>query len=177
MKDRTMAKLVIFILASILLTAGENLGQTGPGQCSGIDGDSKFGFPKESPVVYGEELMVPAVKLTFVGGYKGQVEEKTVVIRYTWEWFEYPYQDDVFGAWQSSYEVVRCKTNRRGLVMAAEYVVRPRGWSKLTGQRRTPKFKGLETSLVDDAGRSFTFFVPAKKLKGDQLELRFSLKE
>jgi hypothetical protein len=107
------------------------------------------GRPPKPPVVYGKPYIVPKLRLHVADEQTGvPVAEREVIVRYVWRWFEYPYQEHPLGVWSDAYDLVRCMTDKHGVVGMSEFKVVPRGWYRgkmLIG--RKPEFTHLDVSV------------------------------
>jgi hypothetical protein len=108
-----------------------------------------YGQPQSPPVVQGKAYTVPKFRLLFEDERTGApIDEREVYVRYVWRWFEYPYQEHPFGVWSDAFDLVKCVTDKRGVVEMSEFKVTPGGWYKgkwLLG--RKPEFTHLDVSV------------------------------
>jgi hypothetical protein len=130
------------------------------GQCCCLIED--FGFKDPGPpAVVGEKVLVPKLRLTVLSSKTSHSQPgKQVILRYTWNWFEYPYPEHPLGVWSDAYDVLSCKTDNDGSVIVPSRSVLPRGW--YAGWRsfgRKPSFKYIELSV-----ENFHYWIPKEQL-------------
>lgn len=177
---------VVVILISLLLAAGQSYGQAAAraskprGACGAVE--AAHNLPRKAPVVYGKPYIVPKFRLRVVDERTGEpVAGREVIVRYSWRWFEYPYPEHPLGVWSDAYELVRCRSDKGGVVEMSEFRVEPRGWYKgrlLMG--RKPEFTDLDVSVhlekhITHARITKGQLERYKKSKADTIPLRVSL--
>ena len=108
-----------------------------------------YGRPQKPPVIYGKAYIVPKLRLRITDERTGTpIAEREVIVRYVWRWFEYPYSERPLGVWSDAYDLVKCMTDKRGVVGMSGFKVVPSGWYKgkmLMG--RKPEFTHLDVSI------------------------------
>jgi hypothetical protein len=139
----------IWVLAAAVWASGQQPADVSKphAACGAVEED--FGRQPRSPVVWGKPFTVPKFRLLVTDERTGApVAGREVIVRYVWRWFEYPYQEHPLGVWSDAYDLVRCRTDARGVVEMSEFEVVPRGWYKgklLMG--RKPEFTHLDVSI------------------------------
>ena len=114
-------------------------------------GESEQGYGRSNnpPLIYGEPYNVPKLQLRITDKRTDlPIGEREVIVRYVWRWFEYPYPERPLGVWSDAYDLVRCVTDKGGLVSSSEVKIMPSGWYKgkmLMG--RKPEFTHLDVSV------------------------------
>ena len=131
----------------------ERVVSTSDGQCRPF-GSADFG--REDPVIFGDEFDVPGLNIRFVRKNTGEpLIPDEITLFYMWNWLGEPYEDAVWGRWNSAIERVKCTTNGQSSITIPPYTVRPRGWYDgrytrfpftLLGSQR-PRFDHIEISI------------------------------
>jgi hypothetical protein len=120
----------------------------GPPKTCG-DREQGYGRSQNPPVIHGTPYRVPELRFQITDDQTGRpTGDREVIVRYVWRWFEYPYPERLLGVWSDAYDLVRCTSNKDGLVLLAEFEVTPLGWYKgkmLMG--RKPEFTHLDVSV------------------------------
>jgi len=106
------------------------------------------------PVIFGEDYLVPTLRLRFVDEKTGMpVAPKVVNIHYYWLWLAYPYPEHEWGAWEDGEEWVQC-TGGQSEIIIPERTTRTRGWYNGKYTRfpwpKKPKFDRLEIVIEFD---------------------------
>ena len=99
---------------------------------------------------------MPGLNLRFVRENTGEpVIPDGILVFYMWNWLGEPYDEAVWGRWNSTIEYVECTTNGQSSITIPPYTVRPRGWYDgkytrfpftLLGSQR-PRFDHIEISI------------------------------
>ncbi|HEY5884439.1 MAG TPA: hypothetical protein VIT88_07110 [Pyrinomonadaceae bacterium] len=139
----------ISVLAIALFASGQQPDPTSEPHAAWGVAEVGYGRPQAPPVVYGKPYTVPKLRLRITDERTGApIAEREVVVRYVWRWFEYPYPERLLGVWSDAFDLVKCRTDKHGVVSTSEFKVVPSGWYKgrmLMG--RKPEFTHLDVSV------------------------------
>ena len=108
--------------------------------------------PAKPPRISGAPVHIPRFHLRVLDGKGQRSAGAKVIIRFVWEWIEYPYPEHPFGAWSDAYQLTQCVTDASGSVELVDVRVQPAGWYdgkylwSLTG-KRLPRFKSVDVSV------------------------------
>ncbi|MEJ7623462.1 MAG: hypothetical protein WKF34_05675 [Pyrinomonadaceae bacterium] len=117
--------------------------------CGVLVTDFMFGHPQTPPVIFDKPFSVPSMRIQAVDAKtRKPLVGNEIIVRYSWRWFQYPYQEHPLGVWSDAYDLVRCVTDEDGMIIVPEHEVVPSGWYKgkhLLG--RKPSFRHLDVSV------------------------------
>jgi len=131
--------LVVAFLAMIGCAGGQNM-------CTALPGEEES---RGQPVVFGQEVPVPALRLRFLDETSGKpISPRVVMAHYYWQWIMYPATEHAWGAWADAEDRVRCEPAGQTEISVPAFTVRPRGWynGKYTEVpwSKKPRFDRLE---------------------------------
>ena len=142
--------IIILFVAAAVVSFGQDtplpLSKVG---CGVLETNFIDGHPQTPPVIFGKPFSVPSVLIKAVDAKtRKPLVGNEIIVRYVWQWFQYPYSEHPLGVWSDAYDLVRCVTDTDGMVAVSEHEVVPSGWYKgkyLLG--RKPSFLHLDVSV------------------------------
>lgn len=142
--------IIILVLAAIVVSFGQRAPlPSSKAGCGVLETDFIFGHPRTPPVIFGKPFIVPGVRIQAVDAKTREpLVGNEIIVRYAWRWFQYPYPEHPLGSWSDAYDLVRCVTDKDGMIVVREHEVVPGGWYKgkyLLG--RKPDFRHLDISV------------------------------
>jgi hypothetical protein len=142
MNPRLLVSVYVFLIG---YASGQNMCTVLPGE-EGTRGQ---------PVVFGQEVPVPALNLRFLDEASGKpISPRTVTVHYYWQWIMYPATEHVWGAWADAEDRVRCEPAGQTQISIPPFTVKPRGWynGKYTDfpWSKKPRFDRLEVVIEFD---------------------------
>ena len=100
-------------------------------------------------VIFGRAHSVPAMRLRLIDGSFGMpLGNQGITVSYSWEWWEYPYPEHLWGTWSVTADRLECALDAPGGLESPPHQVQPRGWYDGKHTRRPwprkPHFTGVD---------------------------------